>query len=567
MKEIKLSAPVSLGYGFGKLMPYEVYQAVIVENNTLDQITSLKLYQDAVQKAQNELDTIVHHLKEENDEKSEIFNAHIEILNDIEVNDMIVNFINEGYHPTKAVDVSYKTFKSMLDMIDDPYIKARVADLDDVKTRVLRNLDDKVYPDISKLEEDVIIVTYDLYPSDTATMDRTHVKGIITEIGSNTSHSAIIAKSYDIPAIIGVKDLLKLGLEGPAILDAVTGSVIVDYDLETKDKYLAKQQAFLQEKQDTLKYLNQSAKTLDGNDIEIHLNIGSNHDESLDSVNAVDGIGLFRSEFLFMENTHLPTFEEQVKVYEDVSVKFEGKKVTLRTLDIGGDKKLSYLTLPEEENPFLGKRALRLCFEHMDMFKTQIKAALVGSVKHNIQLMFPMVGSIDDIVRAKEVVLECKKELDLEDVAYDHDLKIGIMIEIPSIAMMSDEVCQLVDFASVGTNDLTQYLHAVDRMNTDIKSYYQSYSPAVFRVLKMISDSFNAHDKGLSICGELGGDEIAAPILIGLGIKKLSMSLSQVAKIKKIINTHEQKTFDDIAQKVLKAKTQEEVIEIVKNSL
>lgn len=567
MKEIKLSAPVSLGYGFGKLMPYEVYQAVIVENNTLDQITSLKLYQDAVQKAQNELDTIVHHLKEENDEKSEIFNAHIEILNDIEVNDMIVNFINEGYHPTKAVDVSYKTFKSMLDMIDDPYIKARVADLDDVKTRVLRNLDDKVYPDISKLEEDVIIVTYDLYPSDTATMDRTHVKGIITEIGSNTSHSAIIAKSYDIPAIIGVKDLLKLGLEGPAILDAVTGSVIVDYDLETKDKYLAKQQAFLQEKQDTLKYLNQSAKTLDGNDIEIHLNIGSNHDESLDSVNAVDGIGLFRSEFLFMENTHLPTFEEQVKVYEDVSVKFEGKKVTLRTLDIGGDKKLSYLTLPEEENPFLGKRALRLCFEHMDMFKTQIKAALVGSVKHNIQLMFPMVGSIDDIVRAKEVVLECKKELDLEDVAYDHDLKIGIMIEIPSIAMMSDEVCQLVDFASVGTNDLTQYLHAVDRMNTDIKSYYQSYSPAVFRVLKMISDSFNAHDKGLSICGELGGDEIAAPILIGLGIKKLSMSLSQVAKIKKIINTHEQKTFDDIAQKVLKAKTQEEVIEIVKHSL
>ena len=567
MKEIKLSAPVSLGYGFGKLMPYEVYQAVIVENNTLDQITSLKLYQDAVQKAQNELDTIVHHLKLENDEKSEIFNAHIEILNDIEVNDMIVNFINEGYHPTKAVDVSYKTFKSMLDMIDDPYIKARVADLDDVKTRVLRNLDDKVYPDISKLDEDVIIVTYDLYPSDTATMDRTHVKGIITEIGSNTSHSAIIAKSYDIPAIIGVKDLLTLGLEGPAILDAVTGSVIVDYDLETKDKYLAKQQAFLQEKQDTLKYLTQSAKTLDGNDIEIHLNIGSNHDESLDSVNAVDGIGLFRSEFLFMENTHLPTFEEQVKVYEDVSVKFEGKKVTLRTLDIGGDKKLSYLALPEEENPFLGKRALRLCFEHMDMFKTQIKAALVGSVKHNIQLMFPMVGSIDDIVRAKEVVLECKKELDLENVAYDHDLKIGIMIEIPSIAMMSDEVCQLVDFASVGTNDLTQYLHAVDRMNTDIKSYYQSYSPALFRVLKMISDSFNAHDKGLSICGELGGDEIAAPILVGLGIKKLSMSLSQVAKIKKIINTHEQKTFDDIAQKVLKAKTQEEVIEIIKNSL
>lgn len=567
MKEIKLSAPVSLGYGFGKLMPYEVYQAVIVENNTLDQITSLKLYQDAVKKAQSELEQIVNHLKEENDEKSEIFNAHIEILNDIEVNDMILNFLSEGYHPTKAVDVSYKTFKNMLDMIDDSYIKARVADLDDVKTRVLRNLDDKVYPDISNLDEDVIIVTYDLFPSDTATMDRTHVKGIITEIGSNTSHSAIIAKSYDIPAIIGVKDLLTLGLKGPAILDAVSGSVIMNYDKETKDKYLAKQQAFLQEKQDTLKYLNQSAKTLDGHEIEIHLNIGSNQDESLASVEAVDGIGLFRSEFLFMENSHLPTFEEQRLVYEDVSVKFEGKKVTLRTLDIGGDKKLSYLTLPEEENPFLGKRALRLCFEHMDMFKTQIKAALVGSVKHNIQLMFPMVGSIDDIIRAKEVVEVCKKELDDQKLDYDHHLKIGIMIEIPSIAMMSDEVCELVDFASVGTNDLTQYLHAVDRMNTDIKSYYQSYSPAIFRVLNMISDSFNAHDKELSICGELGGDEIAAPILIGLGIKKLSMSLSQVARIKKIINTHEQKVFEDIAHRALKAKTQEEVIEIVKNSL
>jgi len=449
-------------------------------------------------------------------------------------------------------------------MVDDPLIKERVADLIDVEKRILRNLEHKKAVNLSSLNEDVIVFAHDLLPSDTATMDKSHVKGIITEVGSNTSHAAIIARSYHIPALIGANlEFIQSILGKPIILDTILCEMITDYDASTRMEYQKIAKAFYDNEHLLNQYLAQKAITKDGTSIEIHLNIESDQDDALNLAPYVEGVGLFRSEFLFMKNTQFPTLTEQKDAYESVSNKLYPKPVTLRTLDIGGDKKLSYFQLPKEENPFLGKRALRLCLDNIDMFKTQIKAALLAS-KQNIQLMFPMVGSLEDIERAYQVVDACKSELKIEGLSYDEKLKLGIMIEIPSIALMSDEIAQIVDFASIGTNDLTQYLHAVDRMNSDLQDYYQNYSVALFRLLKQIQISFSHANKPLSICGELGGDPIGAPILVGLGYRKLSMSKSQVARVKSILCENTLSDLEMLAEKVLASKTHDEVLEWVK---
>ncbi|MBN2300399.1 MAG: phosphoenolpyruvate--protein phosphotransferase, partial [Acholeplasmataceae bacterium] len=498
-----------------------------------------------------------------------IFGAHLEILNDIAVAEEVSNQIRDmKYSYRYAIKNVYDMFIEMLSQVDDPLIKERVADLKDVRNRLLRISDGVAESNLSLLDQPSIVIAQDLYPSDTATLDRKNVQAIITEVGGMTSHTAIIAKSYEIPAILGVDHLLEEVKQNEwMIVDAIKGIIYINPDNETIESYKNKQKEFLFKQEIIKKYIDVKPVTKDGTKIEVSLNIGSASKEELENEAFVDGVGLFRSEFLYMENSQMPTEDQQFEVYKKALVKFNKKPVILRTLDIGGDKELSYLELPKEDNPFLGNRAIRLCFDHLEMFKTQLRAALRASVFGNLWLMFPMVGSMDDILRLKEIVEEVKSDLDKKNIEYNPSFKFGVMIEIPSIIMIADHVAEAVDFASIGTNDLCQYLTAVDRMNPMVSKYYQSYAPSMFRVIKMAIDAFDKANKPLSVCGESGGDLIAAPILIGLGMRKLSMNKSSVAGIKQMITTHTIDQLEEIANKAISLKTEAEVVDYVKSQL
>ncbi len=562
---------VSKGIGIGKVLVYQHFvptvEPVILDSQLSEQ--TYQTYLDIKTKANDEIKQIVELLVSKNDEKSKIFEAHLEIINDVAMEETIENFIKvEHYGHIYAIDEAYKMFIEMLETVEDDLIRERIADLKDVRNRLLRLAYHVPEKNLSRLFEKTIVVALDLFPSDTATLDRSMVEALVTEVGGPTSHTAIIAKSYQIPAILGVKDAMQAYQDGDTlIVDAIDNNLILNPDEATLKIYIERKEEFTQ-KQNILKtYLDKTPITKDGVRIDVTLNIGSASKEELALEPYVDGVGLFRSEFLYMENTHLPTEAEQYEVYKRALEGYKGKPVILRTLDIGGDKTLSYMALPKEDNPFLGLRAVRLCFAHLDIFKTQLRAAYRASVHGNLWLMFPMVGSMDDIYKIKSVIEEVKKDLDRDQIPYSKEVKIGVMIEIPSIILVIDHVAKVCDFASIGTNDLCQYLTAVDRMNNLVSSYYQSYSPSMIRILKMAIDGFNQAGKPISVCGELGGDLIAAPILMGLGMKKLSMSKSSIAPIKHLIVKNDMNTFKTLAEKALKLDTEQAVIDLVNKTL
>ena len=464
-------------------------------------------------------------------------------------------------NPDYAIEKVFDEFTVLLSKVADPLIAGRAADLQDVKRRLLRVYQGKEEKNLSTLTEDVIVVAHDLLPSDTATLNRQHVKGIVTEIGGSNSHSAILARSFQIPAVLGVADAMKQIPDGEFLsIDALSGILVVNPDKDEQQAFLEKRRVFLEKRKIEEQYLDKAGATKDGYSIQIGINVGSTDFDVPKT--QFDFVGLFRTEFLYMENTHLPTEEEQFEAYKKVLEHAKGNPVTLRTLDIGGDKTLPYMELPEEENPFLGKRALRLCFAEPDIFMTQLRAALRASAYGPLQIMFPMVGSMEDIYRAKAYVREAMEQLQQEKAAFDKDIKIGIMIEVPSIALIADMAAEEVDFASVGSNDLTQYVSATDRMNSEVTSYYQNYSPAMIRLLGYIADAFNQKGKELSVCGEMAGNPKAAVILAGLGIKKLSMSATNIAGVKAALANITLEDARELANKCKKIKTEEEIINL-----
>ena len=421
---------------------------------------------------------------------------------------------------------------------DDDLIRERVADLLDVRNRLLRNWEGIKEKNLAALDAPVIIVTKDLLPSDTAKLNREHVLGILTEIGGTTSHSAIIARNYEIPAISGIADISNiLNNDQLIIIDALEGFVILDPDVETIEKYNTLFNSYTEKVATIKKFIYKDAMTKDGVRIYTNLNIASDSDEELGLSEYSDGVGLFRTEFLYMQSEQLPSEEEQLKIYRRILEKYKDKPVTLRTMDIGGDKPLKCIDLPREDNPFLGNRAIRLCFSHPDIFKTQLKAALRAACYGNLQIMFPMISSMDDILRAKKLLEDAKRELEEQNIPYGKDYKFGIMIEIPAIAMIADKVVEEVDFASIGTNDLCQYLLAVDRLNPTVTNYYQSFHPAMFRLISFVVEQFNKAGKEISVCGEMGGDYKAVCVLIGMGMRKISMNSSSLAIIKRMVSS------------------------------
>ncbi len=553
--------PVSPGVALGKALLYKAFSCEVLASyfEKGHEAKYIEILEMAISEANHELDELIASLSAIDAEKAKIFIAHKEILSDEEILDMIHDaIVTEQKHPDYAVKGVFDEFIEILGKAKDPLIAARTADLKDVCNRLLRVLKGEKEKNLSSLPENVIVVARDLLPSDTATIDQVHVTGIITEAGGTTSHTAIIARSYQIPAVVGISQALEIIDDGmPLALDAIAGEITVIPSEKVMKVTIEKAKAFKRQLEAEEIFLSKQAVTADGQRIGIGINIGT---ENLDvPYDNYDYVGLFRTEFLYMENDHLPTEEEQFESYKRILENAGGKTVTLRTLDIGGDKTLQYMQLPKEENPFLGKRALRLCLDNPEIFNTQLRAALRASVFGPLQIMFPMVGSMDDIHRAKFAVTIAKKQLRAEKKVFNEDIKLGIMIEIPSIAMIADLVAEEVDFASIGTNDLTQYLCAVDRMNPSVSGYYQDLSPAMLRLLGFIFEQFNKKGKPVSVCGELAGNPDASVVLVGLGLQKFSMSESNLARVKAALAGATMEEAHLLADKCKKLSMEEEV--------
>ncbi|MDR1899815.1 MAG: phosphoenolpyruvate--protein phosphotransferase [Treponema sp.] len=532
--------PVSPGIAIGKLYVYRPFQIDVAETFAAagEAENQIARFEEVREKAAGELEGIRASLEQEDPEKAKIFTAHGDILHDIAIDEEIIAGIRENHWAGEwAIQKIFTQFAGMIAKARDPLIRERAADFDDVRKRLLRLWYGVKESSLSCLTRPVIVAARDLLPSDTATLDRGKVLAILTETGGAASHSAIIARSFGIPAVLGIPGLLdQVRDDLSAAVDAVTGEVVIEPAAALAEEYERRREAFLREAAETKTYLARAPLTACGVRVDIGLNIGAADDRELAGEPYTDFVGLFRTEFLYMGRDTLPPEDEQFEIYKRVLLRYDGRPVTLRTLDIGGDKPLACMNLPKEDNPVLGSRALRLCFAYPDLFKTQLRAALRASVFGNLWLMFPMVGSLDDIRRAKAFLAEVKAELDAEGVPCSGDFKTGIMVEIPSIAMIADLAVKEVDFASIGTNDLCQYLTAADRMNPLAAEYYQAYHPGIFRMIGTVTGHFNRAGKPVCVCGEMGGDPLAAPVLVGLGLRKLSMGLASIAGIKRILS-------------------------------
>lgn len=562
--------PVSQGIAIGEAFLYEPFLPSISETLiSPDQASdAVARYEAARQRAQAELEAVQQTLGDD-EEKAKIFGAHIEILFDDAMDEDIRDGIRyDHWSPDWAVHQVYEKYIKLLSKAKDDLIRERVADLKDVKNRLLRCWQGVEEQNLSSLSRPVVVVAHDLLPSDTATLDRRNVLAIVTEIGGATSHSAIIARSYEIPALLGVEGITaKLRHGQPVIVDAIDGQLHTDPPEEQIALYRERKASYATRAAEIKKYLDAKPLSPDGTYVEVELNIGSANAQELEGSRYTDGVGLFRTEFLYMGRPTLPTEEEQYEIYKKVLLEFGDRPVTLRTLDIGGDKVLDSMELPREDNPFLGNRALRLCFDNLPIFKTQLRAALRAAVHGNLWLMLPMVGSLDDIRRAKAIIEEVKAQLDRDGVPYGSSYKLGIMVEIPSIALMADLAAQEVDFCSVGTNDLTQYTTAVDRMNPAVSKYYQTFHPALFRLIGNVVEEFVKAGKPVCVCGEMGGDPLAAPVLLGLGMRRLSMGIASVAQIKKVISGLDMTYAKELAQTVKTLATADEVEAYLKEAL
>lgn len=563
--------PVSKGIAVGEVFLYRPFCPDVTESSIREEDADKELarYEKGKAAAGAELEKLSLSLAEHSPDKAKIFQAHLDILNDVAVHGDIQKAVRkERATADWAVCKVYGRYIDMLLKVKDELVRERAADMQDVRNRLLRNLQGLPEVNLTDLGRPVIVAAEDLFPSDTASLDRKNVLGIVTEVGGATSHTAIIARSYAIPALLGVKDAMRMLENGATVIvDAVNGLLITSPTSEEISDARARAESWRRKAEETALYIDKEPVLADGGRIEIKLNIAGVDQAELAGAKYSDGVGLFRTEFVYMNGQNLPSEEEQYNIYRKVLLEFGDKPVILRTLDIGGDKQCPSLDLPTEENPFLGKRALRLCFDQPEIFHTQLRAALRAGAHGNLWIMFPMVASLDDLRRAKDMLALAEAELAAEGKEYSKNCKTGIMIEIPSIALLADAAAKEVDFASIGTNDLCQYALAVDRTNQSVCEYFQMYHPGVLRLIRAVASAFTAAGKPLSVCGEMGGDPLALPLLIGFGIDQLSMGLSAVAQSKKIIRSLSRAKTQELADKACALSTAAEVEHYLRNEL
>ena len=478
-------------------------------------------------------------LKNLGEEEAQVFDAHLMVLSDPEligqVKDSITsNKVNAESALKEVTDMFISIFAGME---DNPYMQERAADIRDVSKRILAHLLGVKIPSPATIKDEVIIVAADLTPSDTAQLNRQYVKAFVTDIGGRTSHSAIMARSLEIPAIVGTKEVTSTAKDGDIIIvDGLTGDVFLNPSEEVIAEYRAKAESFAAQQAEWEKLKDSKTYTKDGHQVELAANIGTPKDLEGVVNNGAEGVGLYRTEFLYMDSHEMPTEEDQFEAYKAVLEGMNGKPVVVRTMDIGGDKELPYLPLPHEMNPFLGYRAIRISLNEPEMFRTQLRALLRASVYGKLRIMFPMIATLNDFRGAKALLEEEKAKLIAEGVAVSDDIQVGIMIEIPAAAVLAHQFAKEVDFFSIGTNDLIQYTMAADRMNERVSYLYQPYNPSILTLIKHVIDSAHKEGKWAGMCGEMAGDQTAVPLLVGLGLDEFSMSASSVLKTRSLIS-------------------------------
>lgn len=500
-------------------------------------------------------------------DKAAIFDAHLLVLDDPELIQPIQDKIkNENANAASALTDVTTQFVTIFESMDNEYMKERAADIRDVSKRVLSHILGVELPNPSMIDESVVIVGNDLTPSDTAQLNKEFVQGFATNIGGRTSHSAIMSRSLEIPAIVGTKSITQEVKQGDMIIvDGLNGDVIVNPTEDELIAYQDKRERYFADKKELQKLRDADTVTVDGVHAELAANIGTPNDLPGVIENGAQGIGLYRTEFLYMGRDQMPTEEEQFEAYKEVLEAMDGKRVVVRTLDIGGDKELSYLNLPEEMNPFLGYRAIRLCLAQQDIFRPQLRALLRASVYGKLNIMFPMVATINEFREAKAILLEEKENLKNEGHDISDDIELGIMVEIPATAALADVFAKEVDFFSIGTNDLIQYTLAADRMSERVSYLYQPYNPSILRLVKQVIEASHKEGKWTGMCGEMAGDETAIPLLLGLGLDEFSMSATSILKARRQINGLSKNEMTELANRAVDCATQEEVIELVDN--
>ena len=525
---------------------------------------------DALSKSSDELQLIRNKAAENlGEEEAQVFDAHLMVLSDPEMVGQIKQSISDNKvnaeHALKEVtDMYIGMFESME---DNAYMQERAADIRDVAKRVLAHLLQVTLPNLAMINEEVIVVAHDLTPSDTAQLDRNFVKAFVTDIGGRTSHSAIMARSLEIPAIVGTGEITAKVKAGDILaVNGIEGDVIVHPTEEQKANFIQAGEAYAAQKAEWEKLKHAETVTADGKHFELAANIGTPKDLTGVHNNGGEGVGLYRTEFLYMDSSDFPTEDAQFEAYKEVLEGMAGKPVVVRTMDIGGDKELPYLKLPHEMNPFLGYRALRISLSTLGegMFRTQLRALLRASVHGNLRIMFPMVATLKEFRAAKKIYDEEKAKLIAEGVAVSETIQVGIMIEIPAAAILADRFAKEVDFFSIGTNDLIQYTMAADRMNEQVSYLYQPYNPSILRLVKNVVDAAHAEGKWAGMCGEMAGDQTAVPLLMGIGLDEFSMSATSILKTRSLMKTLDTSKMKELADRALtECDTMEEVLELM----
>ena len=549
------------GYGIGVAQVAVAPDLSFTPTKSEDPEAEKARYNEALAKFIEQTNMQIERMKQSvGEEAAAIMGAHIEFAEDEGIKDMVNGSIDSGMCAEQAVSEAYDMYFNMFSNMDDELFRERAADVADVKTGLLADLLGKQVVDLSSLPENSIVVVEELTPSMTADIDKENVAGIVTETGGRTSHSAIIARALEIPAVLSVADATKNIKSGEmVIVDGTLGKVINNPEDDVLEAYRAKAKSYAEEKAALEAYRGKETVTGDGEKVLLVANIGNPDDANVAAEHDAEGVGLFRSEFLFMDAKELPTEDEQFAAYQKVALRMKDEPVIIRTLDVGGDKEIPYLNLKKEENPFMGFRAVRYCLNNPEQYKVQLTALLRASAFGDVKIMLPLVTTLDEVRQAKALVEECKKELDERGVAYNKDIEVGTMIETPAASLIADDLAEECDFFSIGTNDLIGYTMCADRGNDRVSYLYTVYQPAVLRSLKRIIES--GREKGIMVgmCGEAAADPLLIPVLLSFGLNEFSVSAPSILRTRKIISEWTKEEADALTEKVMKLKTATEV--------
>lgn len=563
LQGIAASSGIAIAKAYRLVEPNLSFEKSVIDNAE----NEISRFQEALSKSKKELDAIREKAnKELGADKAAIFEAHLLVLSDPELIAPIEDKIKtESVNAEFALKETTDMFITMFESMDNEYMRERAADIRDVTKRVLAHLLGVHLANPSMISEEVVVVAEDLTPSDTAQLNRQFVKGFTTDIGGRTSHSAIMARSLEIPAVVGTKKATEEIQNGDlVIVDGLKGEIHINPTPEVVASYEKTAAQYEEQKAEWAKLVNEKTVSADGVHVELAANIGTPNDLEGVINNGGEAVGLYRTEFLYMGRDQLPTEDEQFESYKAVLEGMKGKPVVVRTLDIGGDKELPYLDLPKEMNPFLGFRAIRLCLEEQEIFRTQLRALLRASSYGNLKIMFPMIATLNEFRAAKALLEEEKANLIASGTKVADKIELGIMVEIPSTAVLADQFAKEVDFFSIGTNDLIQYTMAADRMNERVSYLYQPYNPSILRLIKMVIDAAHKEGKWAGMCGEMAGDETAIPLLLGLGLDEFSMSATSILKARSQILHLSKTEMEELAAKALQMSTTDEVMEAVK---